>query len=307
MIIRRHPSFSRSKAIVESAKNRLAWSSSVRRTRRLSTMPLTQINASMNTSDHQEPLKWSFQTISVLAICSIITILTLLGKSSMFFQAKIVVCLSRQWFGPALGEISSTCSILLRLFHCQSVPGGLLCRSVCHAIDDGSFLVSPLAISLPPLLSLDVDRFYLFDSILSYTRLDGTGSILGFNRYPICSFRLHRCVINRSSSLLSSTQSILYLCFGLHRQFMGYSLRYLAKFDLRRLSLQDESAGMCPSGTSVHHCYPLYIFLLYSTTVHACMLFKNYCQYQKHWSSGKWMKQPSITENCTDIRQKPVS
>ena len=48
-------------------------------------MTSISINSSMNTSDFSEPFKWTFQTISVLTICSIITILTLLGRCSIFF------------------------------------------------------------------------------------------------------------------------------------------------------------------------------------------------------------------------------
>lgn len=147
---------------------------------------LFRIASTMNSSHVQtigEDL-WSFRTISVFAICSVITILTILGKSRRTRVPNLILSpLIRQRTRPSVNQISVACSILFRLLHCQPLSGGFLRWTVRHASDDSAFGLRSMAIRLSSLLHLDVHRFHLFDRLVLDTGIDGLRSLLGTDRY----------------------------------------------------------------------------------------------------------------------------
>lgn len=58
------------------------------------------------------------------------------------------------------------------------MPGRLLRRLVRHAVHDVALAAAALALRLPAVLRVDVDRFHLLDGVVPHARLHGPGSLL---------------------------------------------------------------------------------------------------------------------------------
>lgn len=208
------------------------------------TRKYTKINLWMifNTTDStstpnfsNEKLIWSFKNITILIICGLITIFTILGESNLN-QLNRKIC-SSLILGNGLVLISIKFRLRARSYSDYFIV------SLCLA----DFFVGLFVMPLMTIHTLYVNWPYHYRLCYLWMSIDFTCSTASFltlasmslDRYwaltgiNLISFdELIKLDLFVFSTLFSFTKSFIFICFDIYNQFMGYSICYLAKFNI---------------------------------------------------------------------------